>query len=167
MTLDLQEHGAAVTVVIDGIRDVELHELERIKQQDTDGLLHPEAVVAAASSASSPLHHRFEWDDSEAGRKFRLAQARALIKCVHVTYPDMTPVRYYPHVRSDRRGYRRVTEVLHIEQLKQSYLHQFSTDIQTLINKYQAFAELSGEVKDLTKVLSRVQKKIKPAKKAA
>jgi hypothetical protein len=38
-----------------------------------------EAVVAEAANSASPLHGDFEWDDTKAGRLYRLQQARALI----------------------------------------------------------------------------------------
>lgn len=47
--------------------------------------LTPEAVVSAAQDAVHPLHDRFEWDDGEAGRQFRLQQARQLINSVRMT----------------------------------------------------------------------------------
>jgi hypothetical protein len=50
------------------------------------GELTPEAVVEEARPADSDLHSRFEWDDSIAGPKYRLQQARELIRSVRVTY---------------------------------------------------------------------------------
>lgn len=60
-----------------------LEQLERIYVRD--GALTPIAVVEDARPEESPLHHRFEWDDLVAGELFRLNQAAALIRSVHVT----------------------------------------------------------------------------------
>ena len=57
-------------------------ELERIRE--ITGKLKPEDVVANAKSEQSPIHHAFEWDDSEAGEKYRVFQARNLIRAVRV-----------------------------------------------------------------------------------
>ncbi len=46
--------------------------------------LAPEDVVKAARAKSSPLHYYFEWDDSVAARKHRLAQARELQRSIQV-----------------------------------------------------------------------------------
>lgn len=46
--------------------------------------LTPSLVVEAATDPKSPLHREFTWDDSEAARKYRLAQARTLIRSVEV-----------------------------------------------------------------------------------
>ena len=48
------------------------------------GTLTPESVVEDARSAKSPLHDHFTWDDSEASAKWRLEEARQLIRSVRV-----------------------------------------------------------------------------------
>lgn len=48
-----------------------------------DALL-PEDVVDAARNPNSTMHSFFEWDDSEAAAKFRLVQARWLIRSVEI-----------------------------------------------------------------------------------
>ena len=47
------------------------------------GQLSDEIVVEEASDPKHPLHHRFEWNDAVAGHKYRLQQARVLLR---VTY---------------------------------------------------------------------------------
>lgn len=44
------------------------------------GNVGPLDVLNEASDAASPLHELFEWDNSEAGHRYRLAQASALIR---------------------------------------------------------------------------------------
>jgi hypothetical protein len=56
--------------------------------EDNGGALTPQAILRAASDPAHPLHTRFTWDDDEAARKYRLAEARALIRTVRVTYED-------------------------------------------------------------------------------
>lgn len=48
------------------------------------GSLTPEAVVESARSPESPMHGLFTWDDAVAGQKWRLEQARELIRSVKV-----------------------------------------------------------------------------------
>lgn len=57
-------------------------ELKKI--EDGQGRLTPEAVVKVAKSARHPLHGEFEWDNSIAGHRWRIQQARELINSVHV-----------------------------------------------------------------------------------
>jgi hypothetical protein len=53
------------------------NELEKIVARD--GKISAKGLVAEASIASHPLHRYFEWDDSKAGPKYRLAQATSMI----------------------------------------------------------------------------------------
>ena len=43
-----------------------------------------EKIVESATSLKSPIHKYFEWDDTEAGRLFRLQQARNLMESLVV-----------------------------------------------------------------------------------
>jgi hypothetical protein len=58
-------------------------ELWRLYQ--ATGALTPAQVVEAATDPASPLHDHFEWDDSEAARRYRLVQAGRLIRRCRVT----------------------------------------------------------------------------------
>lgn len=44
------------------------------------GVLTPAIVVEEAADPQHPLHHRFEWDDTEAAIKWRLSQASSLLR---------------------------------------------------------------------------------------
>ena len=48
------------------------------------GPLTAEKIVAKAAPETSPLHPAFEWDDAEAARQHRLAQARLIMRSVVV-----------------------------------------------------------------------------------
>jgi hypothetical protein len=48
------------------------------------GRLGAEDVVEVATPATHPLHDFFEWDDTEAGRKYRVWQAGQLIRSVKI-----------------------------------------------------------------------------------
>jgi hypothetical protein len=51
----------------------------RLKQLESNGTLTASAVLADARDPRSPLNSWFDWDDSSAAEKYRLAQARRLI----------------------------------------------------------------------------------------
>jgi hypothetical protein len=63
-------------------------ELEQVRK--TYGMLTPRAVVNAARNPSHPLHSRFEWNDAIAGERYRLEQARELIRTVRCTFVSPT-----------------------------------------------------------------------------
>lgn len=55
---------------------------------DAHGKLTPRIVLEEARDPESPLHGRFEWDDTVAAEKYRLEQAHELITMVRVVYRD-------------------------------------------------------------------------------
>lgn len=76
-----------------------LQEIER-----ANGALTPQAVVDAARRRSHPLHDYFEWNNEVAGEKYRLEQARALIRSVRVVIETRSaPIRTVYYVRDPRR----------------------------------------------------------------
>ena len=48
------------------------------------GRLVPAEIVDLAADPAHPLHPCFEWDDGEAGRKFRILEAAMMIRSVKV-----------------------------------------------------------------------------------
>jgi hypothetical protein len=82
--------------------------------RDDDGLLRIETVVAAATDPASPLHSHFEWNDGDAAHRYRLGQARTLIRAqkisIRVGPAVIRSVTYVPAI--DTKGaYRRLDEI--------------------------------------------------------
>jgi hypothetical protein len=63
-------------------------QLEQVRKDY--GRLTPRNVVDAARDPANPLHRRFEWDDSVAAERYRLAQARQLIQTVRCSFVSPT-----------------------------------------------------------------------------
>lgn len=118
------------------------------------GTLTPNAVVDAATSEESPLHNCFTWDDCEAGKAYRLWQARQLIRVRVVLLPrddipdeeladgprrDPRPIRAYVSLVEDRgsEGYRPVVEVLSDAQRRPALVRQAVGEIAALCKKYE------------------------------
>lgn len=57
---------------------------EALERLERDGRLTAAGVLDSARDSASPLHRCFEWDDSVAGERYRLDQARRLIRSVRV-----------------------------------------------------------------------------------
>lgn len=93
-----------------------LNELKRIYKANEDGKLMPEEVVEAARHPDSPLHSKFEWDDSVAAENYRLNQARTLIVRFKVQIDKaLPPQRVFISVMEDRKstgGYSESLDVL-------------------------------------------------------
>lgn len=90
-------------------------ELSQI-QERAGGLLLPADVVNFARDQGTELHTQFIWDDTEAAEKFRLDQARQVIRAhVIIIGSDPTPVRAQVSLSTDRGnggGYRAMVTVL-------------------------------------------------------
>lgn len=69
--------------------------------RDADGVVTPEAVVAAAKDPDSPLHEFFEWDVNQAAHERWLDVARSLIRKVRVVVTnEVTTIRVPAFVRN-------------------------------------------------------------------
>jgi hypothetical protein len=83
-------------------------ELQRL--YDENRRLTPAIVLAEAHDPASPLHPMFEWRDGVAAEKWRLHQARELIRSVRVTYREADETNPEKSVRAwhavrDEEGY--------------------------------------------------------------
>jgi len=114
------------------------------------GMLHPKNVVDAARAKSSPLHSSFEWDDTEAAEKWRLEQARRLIRVTVTLVPLKKGAQ--PHQRafvsltSDRKkggGYRATVNVMTDEEQRRELLDDARAELASFKRKYGKLIELA------------------------
>ena len=127
------------------INDQILSQLRAIAQADQEQLLKPEAVVAAASDPASPLHEHFTWDDSVAASKWRLEEARQLIRSVECRYDESWlrgPVPAYVSLMRDRGnrdggGYRETPVVLSNQQLRNELLATAQTELASWVRRHK------------------------------
>lgn len=119
-------------------------ELKRIASEH-GGILRPADVIAEARPAKSVLHSRFEWDDTVAGREYRLWQARHLIRvCVEVSPRNNTPMEVFVSLTPDRGegGYRVQARVLSNRKLRAQLLADAKAEAQLYMAKYARLKEL-------------------------
>jgi hypothetical protein len=120
---------------------------ELLDVRDTYGSLTAGNVVRAASSEDHPLHGRFEWDDSIAGHKYRLSQARALIRTVHEPYvvnDEIKEVRTFhsaPHATTGKATYLTLEEIVQSPAAIKILLANAKRDWQLLFNKHKHLTE--------------------------
>jgi hypothetical protein len=117
--------------------------LARLEVLAAGGELTPDAVVADAKRKDSPLHGYFEWDDKQAGHKFRLMQARRLITRFQVSIIEETRILRAPFAVRDPSA----------EQGQQGYAR--TVDLQT--DRARARLALTSEIGRLESYLSRVR----------
>ena len=125
-------------------------ELERLTRLN-GGVLQPQTVVEAARDPKSPLHDSFDWDDTEAASKWRLHQARQLIR-VLVRYEPVTggktvPVRVFVSLTPDRKedggGYRLSQSVFSDDDMRRQLLVDARREMARFREKYSALTELA------------------------
>jgi hypothetical protein len=126
-----------------------LQELERIRQRNEHHLLMPAEVVHFARDEQTSLHSQFEWDDSLAADRWRVEQARGVIR-VAITIigkgENQVSVPLYISLSSDRDaggGYRAMHEILDDETLQQQMLADALRELQTFQQKYQRLQTLN------------------------
>ena len=125
-----------------------------------DGCCRPSRVVELAKNRKSPLHGAFEWDDDVAAHKFRLNQARNLIRAVGVVVDGGGAPRvveafvHVPAVGDEKAKY------LSIEKLQQdpdsyaralNHLFVLVERLEQSVERLQAFAPSSStELQDVS-----------------
>ena len=118
------------------------------------GRLDPVDVVEAARDPRSVLHNRFEWNDTEAAAKWRLEQARNLIRSVKIEVevgPKEPPriIRLFVH-DSVNDGYLTVQDVVTQKSVRDQILEDMRADLERLKKKWKlyedTFTALAAEV---------------------
>lgn len=125
------------------MNDVVRAELRRLYEQHDH--LSADLVLGAATSDASPLHDQFEWNNDVAGHKYRLGQARDLIRTVKIrrveTDRDLD-VRAYLSVRSPQEPSHYVaTEDIEDVLAQKLLLAQMRRDIDRLKTRYSHLQE--------------------------
>lgn len=127
--------------------DLIKQELEALAEAN-NGLLKPEAVVEFAKDPGTALHSKFEWDDTEAAKAYRVWQARQIIKVMVTVLPNEneTPYQVFVSLKDDRcngGGYRPLVEVMTDETMRRQLLTQAHNDFKLWQKKYNQLKELA------------------------
>lgn len=126
--------------------------------EDCGGNLTPAAVVEDARSKKSPLHDQFEWDDGEAAHKYRLEQARTLIRSVRVEVvteqKTISVVRYLrnPEMPSKDQGYADVAAIRDSTELARDALRTEFARARALFDRAESLAvafSMDAEIREL------------------
>lgn len=127
--------------------DVAARELEKIKKRN--GKITPSIVVESARSEKSPLHSCFEWDDSLAAEKYRIEQAKFMIRkiVVRIEKKDVKPVRAYVSIQDNeqptKKHYDHVCRVLSVEETRAELLTRAWKELIEWKARYQHLSEFA------------------------
>jgi hypothetical protein len=123
---------------------------ELLAIREAHGRLTPDVVLDEARDPTHVLHTRFCWDDGEAAERYRLGQARNLIRSVKVTYQRPTgekaSVRQFVSIdRSDAAGpatgYLPTEEVLADPLTRRILLRQMEREVGSLMARFEHMQE--------------------------
>ena len=136
---------------------VVIAELKKLAKKH-GGQVDPVHVVEAARSAKSPLHKYFTWDNTEAARRWRILEARNLLRVVVVcTGESPEPVNVFVSLKPDRveggGGYRCVTDILDDDALYAQMLKDAFEDLEYFRRKYNSLKELRGIMGEISRLL--------------
>lgn len=121
-------------------------ELERIRTWN-NGRLDAVNVVEASRDPGAPLHSEFEWNDAKAAVKFRVEQAKYMIRSITVTPTSdngpTAPIRAFVSVmRDEDRSYTSVQHALSDDELRAQVLRQAWAELEAWRNRYAELCEL-------------------------
>ncbi len=126
------------------------------KLRRSDGRILPEDVVEAARSRSSPLHDQFDWNDTVAARKWRIEQARELLRVTVTLIPGVKePIRAFVSL-SNEKGYRMTVNVLANTQQRNQLLAVAMSEMKVFERKYGHLVELVGVIKSMRSLLKEL-----------
>lgn len=106
----------------------------------------PAQIVEAAKNENSELHKCFDWNDTEAAEKWRLHQARDVVRCLvirrEVKEGPPQEVRVFHKV--DSCGYKPITRIFRNEDEYANLLQRAYADLQVFKKKYANLQELDA-----------------------
>jgi hypothetical protein len=124
------------------------------------GIITPDQLVEAATPISHPLHEYFTWDDTEAAHRFRIMEARTILRvAVEYTDHDHEPIRVTAHLSSDDTGYRLLSTILSDTEMRAQLIADAGRDVDAFKRRYRTLAELQPTVEKLERAVSVLKAK--------
>lgn len=113
--------------------------------QDLGENVKPAEIVAAAQDSTSELHKCFEWDDTEAARKYRLIQAGNLIRNLVIveTAQKSEPQHIRIMYTSQDGGYKQTKLILQNKDEYTCLLEKAMAELKVFKQKYSMLQELN------------------------
>ena len=122
--------------------------------EEKDGILTPEQVLIDAKNDKSPLHDFFEWNDTEAAERWRMNQARYLLRSIHVVLKnddgEEEQTRFTYNVRDvpdddgeGQRVYCTIQRVLTDADIRAQVIDQAMRQLQSWRDKYRQYSEFA------------------------
>jgi exosome complex RNA-binding protein Csl4 len=131
--------------------------LEKIAAKN-GGHLTPSAIVEEASNPKHVIHPHITWDDSLAAKLYRLDQARAIVRCIHVEDDETEDGHVQAFIsisEKDQTSYRSITEIKKSVDLQSKVLQQAEADLQAWQNRYRSLTDICKIVREAQNQLKK------------
>ena len=139
--------------------------LERIREVN-DGELEPAVVVARVQAANrNVLRGLFEWDNKTASTEYRLAQARSLLRAIHVVYEDAPKVQTRAYELTvepqkeakPRKLYRTAEDVLNDPDARAELLKRAMGELVSFQRRFRSLQELAIVFRSIDEALTSIE----------
>ena len=139
--------------VIDGIIKADANkvanEMYAIGQANGNDEFTPQELVNyARNNPSSELHKCFEWNDAVAAEKYRISQARDVIRFLRINVPteegnsEKTNIRLFVSTNNNDNNYKATEIVFQNKSEYDKLLAEAMSELQAFKNKYKGIKEL-------------------------
>ena len=107
------------------------------------GIISPNQLVNSAKKKKSPIHDCFTWDDTKAAKKYRIEEAKYLLRTVIVEYiQENKTYTTRAFVSTNDKEYQKIESVLADDELVEHLLEQAKKDFLAYKSKYQHLEKL-------------------------
>ena len=124
-------------------------EIDKIKDDLNKENIAPEYLLDASRAEKAPLHCCFEWNDSVAAEKYRVDQAKELIRAIRVEIikdVDKTPVVIRPFINvsdgNDKGYFVSIKTALENKDYRINIFNNAAEDLKTFKARYGMYSEL-------------------------
>lgn len=115
--------------------------------------IEPQQLLKEARPKSSPIHHLFCWDDTEAAEQYRLWQARHCIRSIRIIVKkdDVQETKAFHNVvirqeSGDRRAYVHMRTVADDDDLRQQVIQKALAELRGWKARYEEYKSVFGPV---------------------
>lgn len=118
----------------------------------------PEQIVEKARDPESELHKCFIWDDKIAAEKWRLEEARHIVRLLVIDKqdeePDDEPIRVFFKVNNEYdTGYKQTSLIFRNEDEYKALLRQAKAELEAFKRKYKTLTELEAVFDAIDEIL--------------
>lgn len=147
---------------------VAYREIER-NRKENGGTVDLNKLVTNSKPKDAPLHNAFSWNDKEAAHKFRVQEARYIVRSIEVVDQEVSePYRAYESVEVEvvsedqedtqkvEHVYRSTKEVMSTQAGRDMLLQKAIRDMYTFKKKYAVLSELAIVMASIDETLGKL-----------